>query len=316
MTNEEVQKVLDELQGVRPEVLNDEAKRLFEAIMKICDQRDIYKNELIKLGIKTEIKNNDVEEIWKDIKGYEGLYQVSNFGKIKSLSKNNHNYGENGKILKGINNKGYLRVGLSKNGKAKQYPIHRIVAETFIDNVYNLPCVNHIDENKMNNRADNLEWCSVEYNNNYGNRNKKISINQRYANNKPIKCLETGQIFISLNECARKLNIKPPNIWASMNNYNRTKKAKGYTFKYIELEEIINERDLLKEQLDYVVNEYGATIEKQDKIINEMADFIVHCDIDEDICQYMQDYMQDGGCGDRLECKKCIIEFYSKKVGE
>lgn len=79
---------------------------------------------------------------------------------------------------------------------------------------------------------------------------------------------------------------------------------------------IADERDLLKEQLDYVVNEYGATIEKQDKIINEMAEFIVHCDIDEDICQYMQDYMQDGGCGDRLECKKCIIEFYSKKVGE
>lgn len=278
MSNEEANQILKELYEVRPEKLNDKAKRLFEAMMKICDQRDIYKNELIKLGIKTEIKNKDIEEIWKDIKGYEGLYQVSNFGKIKSLSKNNYNYGENGKILKGINNKGYLRVSLSKNGKAKLYSIHRIVAETFIDNIYNLPCVNHIDENKMNNRADNLEWCSIEYNNNYGNRNKKISINQRYANNKPIKCLETGQIFISLNECARKLNIKPSNIWASMNNYNRTKKAKGHTFKYIELEEIINERDKAEADLYEANNRINDLLDldtQKDKLIDEIILYII-----------------------------------------
>lgn len=306
MDNKEVEKVLEELQKVRPEKLTGEAKRLFEAIMTICDQRDIYKNELIKLGIKTEIKNKDMEEIWKDVKGYEGLYQVSNFGKIKSLSKNNHNYGENGKILKGINNKGYLRVGLSKNGKAKQYPIHRIVAETFIDNVYNLPCVNHIDENKMNNRADNLEWCSIEYNNNYGNRNEKISISQRYANNKPIKCLETGQIFISLNECARKLNIKPPNIWASMNNYNRTKKAKGYTFKYIELEEIINERDKAEADLyeaNHRITDLLLILGDRDRLINEMAEFLIGFPV----------FNYNGELETSLKDKEDVIKYFEER---
>ena len=95
-------------------------------------------------------------ERWKDVKGFEGLYKVSNFGNIMHKSKGAW------KILKNTNSKGdYLSVKLkSNNGSIKYTRIHRIVAETFIPNPLNLPQVNHIDMNKQNNRVDNLEWCS------------------------------------------------------------------------------------------------------------------------------------------------------------
>lgn len=107
-----------------------------------------------------------MEEVWKDIKKYEGLYQVSNLGRVKSL-----NYNRSGKerILKyGINTQGYLIVCLCVNKQRKIFAVHRLVAETFIANTNNLPQVNHIDENKYNNCVDNLEWCDSKYNNNYG----------------------------------------------------------------------------------------------------------------------------------------------------
>lgn len=106
-------------------------------------------------------------EIWKDIKEYEGIYQVSNFGKVKSKRK----------IL--IPAKGeYLKVSLSKNGTQKTRYIHRLVAETFLDNKSNLPFVNHKDENRYNNNVNNLEWCTNKYNINYGNAQKKKAKSQ------------------------------------------------------------------------------------------------------------------------------------------
>ena len=112
------------------------------------------------------------EEVWKDVKDYEGLYQVSNLGRVKSL-----NYRGNGKegILKGADNgHGYLRVGLYKEGKIKFYAIHKLVATAFLENPMGFTDVNHKDENKQNNRADNLEFCSRLYNNTYNGRAKKI----------------------------------------------------------------------------------------------------------------------------------------------
>lgn len=112
------------------------------------------------------------KEIWKDIKDYEGLYQVSNFGRIKSLSRK----GTYARILKPSTNKdGYLQVHLCKNGKLKTFLVHRLVAEAFLDNPNNLPQVNHKDENPQNNNVENLEFCSAKYNTNFGNRNKKIA---------------------------------------------------------------------------------------------------------------------------------------------
>lgn len=104
-------------------------------------------------------------EIWKDIEGYEGLYQVSNMGNIKSLRTNKNCYLSNSKI--------YKRVLLSKNGKAKGYSVHRLVAQAFIPNPNNYPCVNHLDYNGSNNKASNLEWCTYAENNNYRNHHLK-----------------------------------------------------------------------------------------------------------------------------------------------
>lgn len=109
-------------------------------------------------------------ETFKDIKGYEGLYQIGSNGTVKSF------YNGKERILKpGKSGKGYLQVCLCKDGKHKMYKIHRIVAETFLDNTDNLPCVNHKNEDKTDNRVENLEFCCYDYNNNYGTAPERIS---------------------------------------------------------------------------------------------------------------------------------------------
>ena len=126
-----------------------------------------------------------MEEVWKDIPGYEGLYQASNLGKIRSLdklTKGGNQYGcqfitkKRGRILKEYFNKsGYKQVTLVVNNKAKRFILHRLVAKTFIPNPNNLPQINHKDEDKTNNCAKNLEWCTCSYNINYGSRNEKAA---------------------------------------------------------------------------------------------------------------------------------------------
>lgn len=113
-------------------------------------------------------------EIWKDIKDYEGLYQVSNYGRVKSLGNGKtHKTTRIMKINKQKN--GYCRVILTKDGVEKNKSVHRLVATAFLENPENLPCVNHKDENPSNNNVSNLEFCDQKYNINYGNRNKKVS---------------------------------------------------------------------------------------------------------------------------------------------
>lgn len=114
---------------------------------------------------------NKKEEIWKDFKGYEGLYQVSNLGRVKSLERTfldkiGHKQHIKERILKPKTDRnGYLRVGLSNgNGKPKTLSVHRLVCQAFHKNPENKPSVNHIDENKVNNTASNLEWCTVKEN--------------------------------------------------------------------------------------------------------------------------------------------------------
>ena len=119
------------------------------------------------------------EEIWKDIEGYEGYYQISNMGRVKSLErtvwkgKGYRIVPE--KILEGVDNgHGYLQVNLSKDGKVKQPLVHRLVATAFLENPMGYKEINHRDENKENNRAENLEWCSRSYNLTYNGRAKKV----------------------------------------------------------------------------------------------------------------------------------------------
>lgn len=104
-----------------------------------------------------------MQEIWKDIVGYEGTYQVSNKGRVKNILP------KNGKLLSTYsNNRGYIGVHLYKNSKCKNFLVHRLVAQAFIENPLNLPQVNHKDEDKNNNCVDNLEWCTNTYNRHYG----------------------------------------------------------------------------------------------------------------------------------------------------
>lgn len=112
-------------------------------------------------------------EEWRPIDGYEDCYYASDWGRVKSL---NYNHTGKEKLLKyAVDKKGYLYVVLCKDGKRKNKKIHQLVAIAFIPNPDGLPQVNHKDEDKTNNRVENLEWCTHEYNINYGTRNKRIA---------------------------------------------------------------------------------------------------------------------------------------------
>ena len=144
------------------------------------------------------------EEIWRDIKGYEGLYQVSNLGRVKSL---NYNHTKKEKILNLANSKGYLHVTLYKNSKYKIYKVHRLVAIHFIENPNSYSQVNHKDENKQNNKVENLEWCTQEYNNNYGTRTQRFSesMKGKFKGSKSprarkVQCVTTGKKFNTVKE--------------------------------------------------------------------------------------------------------------------
>jgi hypothetical protein len=149
-------------------------------------------------------------EIWKDINGYEGLYQVSSNGKIKS-SKNN-------KILAlHKNTKGYKQITLHKNGDRKRKMVHRLVAEAFIPNPNNYPIINHKDECKDNCSVENLEWCTNKYNINYGTHNERVGASLKNGvTSKPIIQYDLNGKYIkeypSMHEAARQLGVKQGGI--------------------------------------------------------------------------------------------------------
>lgn len=139
-----------------------------------------------------------MQEIWKDVPGYEGLYQVSNLGRVKRPCK---------RLLKGsICKNGYYRVTLWKNGKMSYKHIHRLVAMVFIPNPNNYPCINHKDEVRTNNNVDNLEWCSYSYNNSYGNARDKFSKSYSRNHSRAVEMLslsgEKIREFSSIKEAA------------------------------------------------------------------------------------------------------------------
>lgn len=110
-----------------------------------------------------------MDEIWKDVDGFEGLYQVSNMGRVKSFKKWKRAGSPDEYILKNCkNNRGYHTVTLYRGKERHKFLVHRLVASAFIPNPNDLPHINHMDENIDNNNADNLEWCTPQYNNCYG----------------------------------------------------------------------------------------------------------------------------------------------------
>lgn len=192
-------------------------------------------------------------EVWRDIKGYENIYQVSNLGNVKSLS-----YNKTGKeqLLKQFKDKyGYLQVHLCKNKIHKKYLVHRLVALAFLPNPNNFPCINHKDENPSNNKVDNIEWCTYSYNINYGTRNKRM-IETRRINNPDNECykriIQTRRInnslgekpiiqltkdgveiarYSGINEAERQTGISNSNIWSCCNG--KQKSAGGFIWRYI-----------------------------------------------------------------------------------
>ena len=183
-----------------------------------------------------------MREIWKDIKGYEGEYQVSNFGRVRSLGmsfiRNDFKpYTRQPRVMRPIKNyTGYLSVELHKQGYAKRYLIHRLVAQAFIPNEDCLPEINHIDEDKTNNCVDNLEWCTHKYNSNYGTRADRIK-NTIKKTRKAIPVLmysKNGVLlrrFEAINEAALTMNISCGSIVECCKG-KRRKSAGGYIWKY------------------------------------------------------------------------------------
>lgn len=184
-----------------------------------------------------------MKEIWKPVKNYEGWYEVSNLGRVRSVDRIvtysdgiKHLWkGQMMKLKKG--NNGYLQIGLSKNSKVNFFIVHRLVAQAFIQNPDNLPQVNHKDENKTNNCVSNLEFCSHSYNVNYGTRNKRVA-EKRLNSPKFSKYvlqidLETNQIiaeYPSTMEAERQLKINRGGI--SNCCLRKRKTYKGFKWKY------------------------------------------------------------------------------------
>ena len=188
-----------------------------------------------------------MEEVWKDIQGYEGIYQVSNLGNVRSVDRcvecvdsYRHYKGRIMRLNKRKN--GYLDICLRRQDNKVRPLVHRLVAEAFIPNPEKLPCVNHKDENKENNRVDNLEWCTEAYNNNYGESHKQRSIHSSSAaiknQSKPVLQYSLSGEYIteyySAMEAGRKNNCRQSGISECCNGKQKT--AYGYIWRYKEAE--------------------------------------------------------------------------------
>lgn len=175
--------------------------------------------------------NNIEGEEWRDIPNYEGLYQVSNMGRIKSLRDKYGNYRE--KILSQYEcSNGYLYVLLYKEGKRKNCSVHRLVGNAFLDNPSNLPCFNHKNEIKTDNRVENLEPCDYQYNNTFGSRTAKAVEKQSKRVYQYTKDYELVAIWESTQECSRN-GFCQGNI--SKCCRGKLKQHKGFIWSYTHL---------------------------------------------------------------------------------
>jgi hypothetical protein len=160
-------------------------------------------------------------ENWRDVPGYSGIYDISDCGNIRRL--------QNKRILRKVNRNGYLVAHLS-NRVAKSFYIHRLVAMAFIPNPDGLPQINHKNEIKTDNRAENLEWCTAKYNMNFGTRTQRMKKNRSF----PVMQIDEYGVVISIyegiSEAERKTGINRPNICKCLKG--KIKTAGGYKWEY------------------------------------------------------------------------------------
>lgn len=168
-----------------------------------------------------------VEE-YKNIPGYEGIYQISNYGNVKSLGNNKSRKEKLLKLQSKTN--GYLFVTLYKNGKHNSYLVHRLVAQVFIPNPGNKPQVNHINGIKTDNNVKNLEW-NTNTENVQHSHNTGLCENGIKAKSKPVLCTTTGEIFESINEASRQTGVSPSNIMRCCQGKRKT--AKCLEWQYV-----------------------------------------------------------------------------------
>ena len=181
-----------------------------------------------------------MEEQWKTVKGYEGLYEVSNTGKVRSLKNTRHNVRKEPLLKKQLlGSWGYPVVALCKEGKSIRVLVHRIVAEAFIPNPNGYNIVNHKDEVKTNNFAENLEWCTQKYNNNYGTaRQRSIETKKKngsYTTKKLFQYDKSGNListFNSIVEASRCLKINATTLSNCANGKRHCRSVHGYVFKF------------------------------------------------------------------------------------
>ena len=185
------------------------------------------------------------KEIWADIKGYEGLYQISTFGNIKSLSRPVKHSNGGTKIIrerllktKVNSTTGYREVGLSRDGKQKYHLVHKLIAEAFIDNPHRLPVVNHIDGCKTNNDVSNLEWTTYSENIRHAftnglsknNMTNEISRAGNEVQKKQVRCIDDGLVFDSAREAADYYGVHLSNLSKVCNGKARTTGGKRFEF--------------------------------------------------------------------------------------
>ena len=182
-----------------------------------------------------------IEEIWKDINGYEGQYQISNYGRVKSLSRF-----QDGRLRKTKeffikqfeSTYGYYQISLFKNHKKKNYRVHRLVAENFIENPKNMKVVNHIDGNKKNNRADNLEWVTYRENTHHAWKLGLCSTDKNIYHTIPIIKLNKNNKVIKIYKSEKEASIDNNISIKAINNCLRgiSKTSGGYIWKYLKKE--------------------------------------------------------------------------------
>ncbi|MCR5652216.1 MAG: HNH endonuclease [Ruminococcus sp.] len=166
-------------------------------------------------------------ELWKEVIGFDTLYEVSNLGHLRTKCNVKGIYTSEYRYVKPTDNgKGYLRFNLKQNKKQVTVYLHRLVAVAFVDNPHDYEEINHIDENKYNNRAENLEWCTHLYNCNFGTRNERSSKKRQ----KRIKCNELNLYFESIQEAAEWLGVVKTAISNCLNG--RTITCGGFTWSY------------------------------------------------------------------------------------